>query len=101
MRRTDAANADLRMAERGATATAEDSRLFLEHQRARHGDSDMARMTAADLATTAEDGSDPTRTSESRDAEGSLLAVLLTDRLEDSFASSPSYYPPPHPPPPL
>ncbi|HET8725874.1 MAG TPA: arginyltransferase [Alphaproteobacteria bacterium] len=97
MRRTAAENADVTVAERCARATEEDFRLFLDYQRARHGDSDMARMTEADFMTMIEEGNAATSLFEFRDGHGRLVGVMLTDRLEDGFSAVYSYFEPNQP----
>lgn len=97
MRRTMANNADLAMAERRARATDEDFRLFLDYQRARHGDSDMARMTETDFATMVEEGNAACSLFEFRDPAGRLAGVIVTDRLEDGLSAVYSYFDPKQP----
>lgn len=94
MRRIQSINADLAIVERPARATEEDYGLFLEYQRHRHGDSDMARMSEADFATMVEEGNAGTSLFEFRDAGGTLAGVMLTDRLEDGFSAVYSYFDP-------
>src|SRR3546814_16174348 len=54
-------------------------------------------MTDADFATVVGEGSAATSMFEFRDAEGRLVGVMLTDRLEDGFSAVYSYYDPTQP----
>lgn len=88
------ANADLTMIEMPATPTAEQYRLFAAYQAARHGDSDMARMSLADYSAMVDEGRADTFLFELRDSAGRLLGVSLTDRLADGLSAVYSFFDP-------
>jgi arginine-tRNA-protein transferase len=75
-------------------ATPEHYRLFLAYQRGRHPDSDMAAMSYGDYRTMIEDTPVRTEIAEFRDAEGSLVAAALIDRLDDGVSAVYSFYDP-------
>ena len=91
-RRVAAANADLVADETDALATVEQYRLFSSYQRVRHEGGDMAEMTFNDYRAMVEDTPVASRTVEFRDGEGTLIAVMLMDRLEDSLSAVYSFY---------
>lgn len=85
-------NADLTMTEVAALATGEQFRLFTAYQRARHYDSDMARMTMADFVSMIDEGRSETSVFEVRDLEDRLVGCILTDRLADGYSAVYSFY---------
>ncbi|MEI6557482.1 MAG: arginyltransferase [Rhodospirillaceae bacterium] len=91
-RRVLARNLDLGMTEVAAVATGEQFRLFTAYQRARHGDSDMARMTMADFVSMIDEGRSETSVFEVRDLEDRLIGCILTDRLADGYSAVYSFY---------
>jgi arginyl-tRNA--protein-N-Asp/Glu arginylyltransferase len=92
MRRVIRRNADLARHEIGPRATAEQYRLFVRYQRARHGGSDMADMTFGDYRSMVEDSPIDTRVFEFRDAAGRLVAACLADRTDDGFSAVYSFF---------
>lgn len=85
-------NTDLAFAEAPAAATSEQYRLFSLYQNSRHGESDMARMAMADFAAMIDEGRADTSLFEARDAQGRLIACMLTDRLTDGYSAVYSFY---------
>jgi len=97
MRRLDRRNGDLVATLIPATATLEQYQVFSAYQAARHGDSDMRRMSLADFAAMVDEGRINTFMLEVRDGGGRLLAGLLADRLVDGFSAVYSFYDPSQP----
>ncbi|HEY3910812.1 MAG TPA: arginyltransferase [Stellaceae bacterium] len=93
-RRVRNTNRDLAGVLAAPRATAEQFRLFLAYQRARHGDSEMATMCFADYRGMVEDSPVHTRIAEFRDADGTLLAASLIDLLDDGVSAVYSFYDP-------
>ena len=75
-----------------AIATVEQYRLFSAYQQARHEGGDMSGMAFNDYRSMVEDTPVKSRTVEFRDDEGSLLAVMLMDRMEDSLSAVYSFF---------
>ena len=99
MRRNLARNSDLIAEMRAPRAGAEDFALFHRYQRARHGESDMARMSEADYVSMIEEGAASARLMTFREPPISrrpnqLAAVLLLDALDDGFSAVYSFYEP-------
>ena len=94
MRKVARANADLVFTGVPAQATVEQYRVFSAYQDARHGDSDMSRMSMADYTAMIEEGRVDTLVFELRDREGRLHGGLLTDRLADGYSAVYSFYDP-------
>jgi arginine-tRNA-protein transferase len=92
LRRVLRMNADLAVTEVPAAATGEQFRLFTAYQRARHGDSDMARMTLSDFVAMVNEGETDTVLFEARTPDGRLLACILTDRLADGYSAVYSFF---------
>lgn len=91
-RRVFKRNADLSASEKPAIATREQYGLFKAYVTDRHSDGDMAQMTHGDFRSMIEDAVDGTRLIEHRDAEGKLVAVVLTDRLADGLSAVYSFF---------
>jgi arginine-tRNA-protein transferase len=85
-------NQDLTVSEAPATATMERYRLFTAYQNSRHGDSDMARMAMADFTAMLDEGRADTSLFDARDANGTLVGCMLTDRLTDGFSAVYSFF---------
>lgn len=85
-------NADLRPRIVPARATAEQYRLFNAYQESRHAGSDMALMGFYDYRAMVEDSPIDTSLVEFRDAEGTLKAVCLMDRMDDGVSGVYSFY---------
>ena len=75
-------------------ATPEQYQLFTAYQRSRHRDSDMAAMSFRDYRNMVEDSPVVTAIAEFRDADGSLAAAALVDRLDDGISAVYSYFDP-------
>lgn len=97
MRRLLSRNADLSATLQPAVATTEQFSLFRRYQAARHGDSDMSRMTRDDFDAMVEEGQVDTRMIEVRAADGSLCAALLADCLDDGLSAVYSFFDPHQP----
>ncbi len=68
--------------------------LFRRYQAARHDDSDMGQMSAADFTGMVTDGSVALELLALRDAAGRLQGALLADALPDGFSAIYSFYEP-------
>jgi len=77
-----------------ARATPEQYQLFVEYQRSRHRDSDMAAMSYTDYRSMVEDTPLRTVIAEFRDPGGALIAATLLDRLDDGVSAVYSFYSP-------
>lgn len=77
-----------------ARATAEQYKLFSQYQEARHSGGDMALMGFYDYRSMVEDSPIDTFLLEFRQADGSLAAVCLTDRMSDGLSAVYSFYAP-------
>ena len=91
-RRVMGANADLSADDIDANATVEQFRLFSSYQRARHEGGDMSGMAFNDYRSMVEDTPVASRSVEFRDDKGTLLAVMLMDRMEDSLSAVYSFF---------
>jgi len=91
-RRVMGANADLSADDIDANATVEQFRLFSSYQRARHKGGDMSGMAFNDYRSMVEDTPVTSRSVEFRDDKGTLLAVMLMDRMEDSLSAVYSFF---------
>tara|TARA_R110000868_G_scaffold29889_6_gene111026 strand:- start:42175 stop:42897 length:723 start_codon:yes stop_codon:yes gene_type:complete len=91
-RRVMSVNTDLTATDTDAVATTEQYRLFSAYQRARHEGGDMSGMAFNDYRAMVEDTPVTSRTVEFRDPEGSLVAVMLMDRMEDSLSAVYSFF---------
>lgn len=94
MRRIVSRNADLKLSESKAVATAEHFDLFARYQMSRHSDSDMSRMTANDFTAMIEEGAATAHLFNLRDGDGVLIGAILADRLETGFSAVYSYFAP-------
>ena len=76
-------------------ATHEQYDLFLAYQRARHSDGDMAKMDMDDYRGLIEDSSVKTFLIEFRNSDdGKLVAICLTDRMENGLSAVYSFFDP-------
>ncbi|MEX2455357.1 MAG: arginyltransferase [Rhodospirillaceae bacterium] len=91
-RRVTGVNADLTADDTDALATLEQYRLFSSYQRLRHEGGDMSGMSFNDYRAMVEDTPVNSRTVEFRDGDGTLVAVMLMDRMEDSLSAVYSFY---------
>jgi leucyl-tRNA---protein transferase len=91
-RRVMTANADLVADDIEALATIEQYRLFSSYQRARHEGGDMSGMAFNDYRAMVEDTPVTSRTVEFRDTDGTLVAVMLMDRMEESLSAVYSFF---------
>jgi arginine-tRNA-protein transferase len=93
-RRVCRANADLAVRIVPARATAEQYRLFNRYQESRHAGGDMALMGFYDYRSMVEDSPIDTFLVEFRTADGTLMAVCLTDRMSDGLSTVYSFFEP-------
>ena len=76
-------------------ATHEQYSLFLAYQRARHSDGDMAKMDIDEYRGLIEDSSVETVLIEFRNSDdGKLVAICLTDRMENGLSAVYSFFDP-------
>lgn len=94
LRRVIRRNQDLGTLERPARATREQFRLFVQYQRARHGDSEMASMAYGDYRAMVEDTPVDTRLLEITGADGQLVGACLADRLADGYSAVYTFFDP-------
>lgn len=92
LRRVLNMNDDLTSDETDALATVEQYRLFSAYQRSRHEGGDMSGMAFNDYRSMVEETPVTTRIAEFRDADGTLTAVMLMDRMEDSLSAVYSFF---------
>ncbi len=93
-RRILKANADIRAQDVGTTVTQEQYNLFQSYVTERHGEGDMAKMTARDYVNLVTASPVDTRLVEFRDAEEELIAACLIDCVRDGFSAVYSYFRP-------
>ncbi len=94
LKRVARINRDLRAIERPAEPTEEQYGLFGRYIQARHGDGEMAEMTALDYHGMVRHSRVETRMAEYRDAGGKLVAACLFDRLDDGLSAVYSFFDP-------
>ncbi len=94
LKRVARINWDLGAMERPAEPTDEQYGLFGRYIQARHGDGDMAGMTALDYHDMVRHSRVETRMAEVRDAGGQLVAACLFDRLDDGLSAVYSFFDP-------
>lgn len=87
-------NEDLIAAERDATATEEQFALFTRYLNARHADGGMTSMNFGDYAMMVGDTPARSAVTEYRDAQGRLLAAMLSDRMETGVSLVYSFFDP-------
>ncbi len=89
-----ARNRDLRVSTQSVTATMEQYELLDRYLESRHHDGDMAGMSFGEFVMMVEDGAQRTHMTEYRDADGDLVAAVLTDRLRDGLSMIYSFFDP-------
>jgi arginine-tRNA-protein transferase len=94
LKRVARANRNLAAIERPAESTQEQYALFDRYIQARHGDGEMAEMTALDYHGMVRHSRVETRMAEYRDAAGKLVAACLFDRLDDGLSAVYSFFDP-------
>lgn len=92
-RRVAAHNRDLIRQCADPVPTAELFALFSAYQRARHGDSDMARMSESDFAAMLQEGQADTRLFMLRDG-GALKGCMIADSVGDGLSAVYSFFSP-------
>ncbi len=94
LKRVARSNRDLAAIEQPAEPTEEQFELFGRYIQARHGDGEMAEMTALDYHGMVLHSPVETRIAEYRDATGKLVAACLFDRLDDGLSAVYSFFDP-------
>jgi len=87
-------NTGLRPGETPATATQEQYALFTAYQQSRHGGGEMAGMEFHDYQALIEETPIDTELIEFRDADETLVAACLIDRVNDGLSAVYSFYDP-------
>jgi leucyl-tRNA---protein transferase len=93
-RRTWSQNKDIISKELPAEATKEHYLLFSRYLASRHNDGGMSGMDYADYQAMIEDSPVRSQLSEFRTPDGKLLAVCLTDRMDDGLSLVYSFFDP-------
>ena len=93
-RRIRKANADLTAQDVGTHVSEEQFALFRRYVEGRHGDGDMAQMSARDYVNLVTASPVTTTLIEFRDGNGVLVAGCLIDRLRDGHSAVYSFYDP-------
>jgi len=94
LKRVARTNSDLVALERPAEPTDEQYELFDRYIQARHGDGEMADMTALDYRGMVQHSRIATRMAEYRNVGGQLVAACLFDRLDDGLSAVYSFFDP-------
>lgn len=94
LRRVRHLNVALSIDDRPAEPTEEQFALFTRYLRSRHGDGEMAGMTYTDYGMMVGETRLDTRLTEFREPDGRLVAVCLTDWLEDGPSAVYSFFEP-------
>ncbi|MCA1907587.1 MAG: arginyltransferase [Magnetospirillum sp.] len=94
MRKVARHNAGLSVRVVPARATAEQYKLFSRYQESRHNGGDMALMGFYDYRSMVEDSPIDTFLLEFRQADDTLVAACLTDRMGDGLSAVYSFYEP-------
>jgi arginine-tRNA-protein transferase len=94
LKRVARVNRNLATTERPAEPTEEQYTLFDRYIQARHGDGEMADMTALDYHGMVRHSRVQTRMVEFRDTGGKLVAACLFDRLDDGLSAVYSFFEP-------
>lgn len=87
-------NADLTATDVGGRVSEEQYDLFRRYVESRHGDGDMANMTARDYVNLVTASPVDTGLVEFRRPDGNLIAACLTDKLRDGFSAVYSFFDP-------
>ena len=87
-------NHDIQTREMPAEATVEHYELFHRYLKSRHSDGGMSDMVYSDYQAMVEDSPVRTQLTEFRGAENKLLAVCLTDRMDDGLSLVYSFFEP-------
>lgn len=87
-------NIDLTAKDVGARVSEEQFDLFRRYVESRHGDGDMANMTARDYVNLVTASPVDTGLVEFRTPDGALIAACLTDKLRDGFSAVYSFFDP-------
>ena len=94
LRRVLIRNAEIAVAETGALATPEQFDLFARYEQARHAEGGMASMDFDDYQAMVEESPIQTSLFEFRDPDGKLIAVALTDVMQDGLSMVYSFFEP-------
>ncbi|MBL4906423.1 MAG: arginyltransferase, partial [Sneathiella sp.] len=93
-RRVWAHNSDLKASEKPAQATEEHFALFHKYLKTRHFDGGMVDMDFSDYQAMVEDSPVRSQLVEFRNGDGKLLAVCLTDLMDDGLSLVYSFFDP-------
>jgi arginine-tRNA-protein transferase len=94
LRRVRALNRDLHIERLPYASTPELFDLFCAYQKARHSDSDMARMDAVAFSAMLQDGRAETELYGLRDQKGVLKGCMISDVVGDGFSAVYSFFTP-------
>ncbi len=92
LRRVAARNVGLNFDEKPLRSTPEMYGLFMEYEKARHGDGDMARMDEKDFDSMIQRNHASTRLFCLSDAQGALKGCMLADEVDDGFSAVYSFF---------
>jgi arginine-tRNA-protein transferase len=94
LKRVIAINKYLTVEVLGTDVTAEQFALFIAYQKARHPDSDMARMNMFDFTQMLREGQSDTHMYELRDAQKKLVGCIIADHVSDGISAVYSFFAP-------
>lgn len=94
LRRISALNHDLVREIVDPVVTSEHYQLFMEYQKVRHADSDMAHMSFDDLKCMLSEGEAGTRLYQVRSQQGELLGGIIADQVQDGYSAIYSFFAP-------
>lgn len=94
MRRIGARNSDVQMQIKPAETSREQYELLRRYLDGRHRDGGMSDMSSFDYMAMVEETAVRTQICEYRDAEGTLIACLLRDRMQDGISLVYSFFDP-------
>ncbi len=97
LRRIQKINQDLTLDIAGPEVTTEQFDLFTRYQKARHPDSDMARMSWDEFVHMLREGEADTHIYQLRDRDGVLVGGIITDHVGDGFSAVYSFFDPDSP----
>jgi leucyl-tRNA---protein transferase len=94
LKRVAVRNRDLRAERTPPRSSPELFDLFSAYQKTRHGDGDMANMTASDFSQMLEEGQADTHLYCLRDGEGVLKGCMIADHVRDGLSAVYSFFTP-------
>jgi len=93
-RRIDRKNRDLTLSIKSPKTSNELYDVFLQYQRARHADSDMAQMTREEFDAMLQEGNAETRLYQLRDPSKRLMGAMIADDVADGLSAVYSFFVP-------